>query len=156
MLKDGYDVCRACDAHYFREIDDVREHVWLPLRVHAHERQVVEAGGKLEEEPVVTISAADAEELPPLHFEVKRHASCCTECIVANLLEGFEFEDTFGYLCDRVVNGSASAQPQEVLRGAQAERIIKCFGKMSNFRLTAGSCGHNNIKESRTEMLAPS
>jgi hypothetical protein len=126
-LKDGYDVCRASDADDFRKVDDLGEDFRAPIRVDSDERLVVETAGELKEQPVVAIPAADAEELAPFRFEVKRHASCCAEGIVANLFESFEFEDAFRYLRDGVVDGGACGQPEEALGGAQGESIVKCF-----------------------------
>ncbi len=126
-LKDGNYVRRACDADNFGNVDDVGEDVFIPICIDADERNVVEAACKLKQEPIVTVCATNSEELAPFHFEVKRHASCCSESIVANLLESFEFEDTFVHLGDGVANASAGAHPQETLGGAQGESVVKRF-----------------------------
>ena len=126
-MKDRHGFCRARDADDFGQVDDVGRDACVPIRVDTDERLVVETASEFKEEPIVTIPAADAEELTPVHFEVKRQAGCCTESIVANLLESFEFEDTFVDLCDRVANASACAQPPETLGAVQGESIVKRF-----------------------------
>ena len=112
-MEDGNYVGRACDANNFGNVDDVGKDVWIPICVDADERKVVEAACKLEQEPIVTVCATNSEELAPLHFEIKRHACCCCECIVTNLLECFKIKDALGDLRDRVIDGDASAQPKE-------------------------------------------
>jgi hypothetical protein len=114
-LKARHGFCRARDADDFGQVDDVGHDACVPTRVDTDERLVVEAAGELKKEPIIAVSTANAEELAPLHLEIKREARGRTQGIVTHLLESFEFEDAFFNLGDGVECGSASAQPQKTL-----------------------------------------
>ena len=102
-------------------------HAAAPAGVHADQGKVVEAAGELEQEPIVAVVAADAEELPPLHFEIKCQCSGGTQRIVAHLLERFVLENALGHEREGVDSDSASAYAQERARGAQGEGIVERF-----------------------------
>lgn len=114
-LKDRHGFCAACDAGDFGEADDVSQNASAPTRVDTDKWQVIETAGKFKNEPIVTVFAANAEELATFHLEIKREAGGYSESIITYLLECFEFENTFRNLGDGVVDGGASAQTQKAL-----------------------------------------